>query len=676
MFNHKNILIIGGTGTFGQRMIEILLKEYIPNKLVVYSRNELQQYEMQEIYNDKCMRYIIGDIRDLNRLKLAMNGIDYVVHTATLKNIKITEYNPVECVKTNVYGAENIIHAAIENNVKKVIALSISEAKNPTNLYESTILTSDKLFSASNSLVGQDLQTQFSVVRFTNSFEDLEYIESYFKKLVDMGLDPTLIEDIEKSKVFFTLNDGVAFVLKSFERMQGGEIFVQKISSLKLTELILSLPKKIQYEILDNSNHKNLMKKDLSVIDTTIEFDDHYVIKPVLASRNIDFTRNSMGEEGKSVKEFIPYGKQMIEQDDINSVIDVLKSDFLTTGPKVKEFEDKLAEYCKAKYVVAVSNGTAALHLASLVLLNKNDKVLTTPNSFLATSNSILYVGAEPIFVDIAEDGNIDIDLCDDYLKKDSTIKAIYGVAFSGNMLNQEKLKYIKETYGVIILEDCAHAIGAKYGEINAGSCVNSDCSIFSFHPVKHLTTAEGGAVTTNSKEVYEKLLHLRGHGMYKTLDMKPWEYEMRELGFNYRITDLQCALGITQLKKLNIFLERRFEIVKKYDNAFKNTIVKPLYFFDGKSSYHLYVVQVDFSQINISKEELFLKMREKDIGLQLHYIPINQQPYYKSLGYGNEKTPIMDNYYNECFSLPMFPKLTDREQEYVIESLMEVLNG
>jgi UDP-4-amino-4,6-dideoxy-N-acetyl-beta-L-altrosamine transaminase len=491
-----------------------------------------------------------------------------------------------------------------------------------------------------------------------------------------MGLDTTLIKSIQKAKIFFTLDDGVDFVLKSFERMQGGEIFLQKVSSRKLTELTLSLPQKIQYEILDNSSHQDSGKKDLTTIDTTIEFDDHYVVKPVLASRNINFMKNSIGEEGKRVKTFIPYGKQLIEQDDINSVVNVLKSDFLTTGPKVKEFEDRLSEYCGAKYCVAVSNGTAALHLASLVLLNKNDKVLTTPNSFLATSNSVLYVGAKPIFIDIAEDGNIDLDLCEEYLRKDSTIKAIYGVAFSGNMLNQEKLKYLRNLYNVIILEDCAHAIGAKYGDINAGSCVNSDCSIFSFHPVKHLTTAEGGAITTNSEEIYEQLLHLRGHGMYKTLDMKPWEYEMRDLGFNYRITDLQCALGITQLKKLNIFLERRFKIVKKYDIVFKNSIIKPLYFFDGKSSYHLYVVQVDFSKLNISKEELFMKMREKSIGLQLHYIPINKQPYYKSLGYGDEKTPTMDKYYNECFSLPMFPKLSDSEQDYVIESLFEVLNG
>jgi len=373
---------------------------------------------------------------------------------------------------------------------------------------------------------------------------------------------------------------------------------------------------------------------------------------------------------------FIPYGKQSIDNSDIEVVVDTLNSNYLTTGPKVKEFEEAIANFCGANYCVAVANGTGALHLASLVLLERGDRVLTTPNSFLATSNSILYVGAESIFIDIAKDGNIDLNLCEETLKNDRSIKAIYAVAFSGNMVNQEKLKYLRETYNITILEDCAHAIGAKDGEIKAASCTNSDISILSFHPVKHMTTGEGGAITTNSKELYEKMLTLRGHGMVKTPNMKPWEYEMRELGFNYRITDIQCALGLSQLNKLDSFIDRRVEIAKKYDMAFENSIVKPLYTYHGKSSYHLYVVQVNFTKLNISKEELFIKMREKDIGLQLHYIPINKQPYYKSLGYGDENTPVMDNYYNECFSLPMFPKLTDSEQDYVIESFFEVLNG
>ena len=372
---------------------------------------------------------------------------------------------------------------------------------------------------------------------------------------------------------------------------------------------------------------------------------------------------------------FIPYGKQSIDEDDINSVVEVLKSDFLTTGPKIKEFEDELCRYTNAKYCVAVANGTAALHLASLVLLNKGDKVITTPNSFVATSNSILYVEAKPIFVDIKEDGNIDLDLCEEELKKDSSIKAIYVVHFSGNPVNQKKLKYLKESYNIKILEDCAHSLGASFGNIKAGSCENSDCSILSFHPVKHITTGEGGAVTTNSKEIYEKLLELRAHGIKRFPDATPWYYEMHSLGFNYRITDMQAALGISQLKKLDSFVKRRKEIALKYDKALLNSVVKPLYSFNQNSSYHLFVVKVDFSKLNISKVELFNKMREKSIGIQLHYIPINKQPYYKSLGYGNEDTPIMNRYYNECFSLPMYSSLSNEEQEYVIKTLFEVLN-
>ncbi len=377
------------------------------------------------------------------------------------------------------------------------------------------------------------------------------------------------------------------------------------------------------------------------------------------------------------IDKIIHYGKQTIIQDDVKAVAEALTAPLITTGPVTKKFEDTLAEYCNANYCIAVSNATVALHLASLVLLSKGDKVLTTPNSFLATANSILYVDACPIFVDIAKDGNIDLDLCENELKKDSTIKAIYVVAFSGNMVNQEKLKYLKEKYKIKILEDNAHAIGATYNGIKSGSCANSDISIFSFHPVKHMTTGEGGAITTNDKEIYEKLLSLRTHGMVKTSDLKPWEYHMTALGYNGRITDFQCALGLSQLKKLPNFIKRRVEIAKKYDEAFKNTIVKPLYIFDGKSSYHLYVVKVDFTKLSISKVDLYNKLRENyNIALQIHYMPINRQPYYVSLGYGDENTPVMDKYYAECFSLPIYPLLSDEEQDYVIKSLFEILNG
>jgi UDP-4-amino-4,6-dideoxy-N-acetyl-beta-L-altrosamine transaminase len=385
---------------------------------------------------------------------------------------------------------------------------------------------------------------------------------------------------------------------------------------------------------------------------------------------------------------FIPYGKQSIDDDDIDAVAEVLRSDFLTTGPKIEEFENILCSFTGAKYAVALANGTAALHLASIALLSEKDRVLTTPNSFVATANSILYAGAEPVFCDIAPDGNIDLDLAEEMIKNDRSINALYAVHFSGNPVSQKKLLYLKDVYDLKILEDCAHSIGATDSGVNAGSCKASDCSILSFHPVKNLTTGEGGAVTTNSKEIYDKVMRLRTHGIVRdgfvddamAYDVKgnknPWYYEMQELGYNYRITDIQCALGISQFKKLDGFIARRRELAQRYDRAFENGSVKPLYTFDGRSSYHLYVARTDFEKASVTKAEFFMKMRERGIGLQLHYIPINRQPYYRELGYGAEYTPVMDEYYSECFSLPMYASLTDAEQDYVVASVREILNG
>jgi UDP-4-amino-4,6-dideoxy-N-acetyl-beta-L-altrosamine transaminase len=371
----------------------------------------------------------------------------------------------------------------------------------------------------------------------------------------------------------------------------------------------------------------------------------------------------------------IPYGKQSITKEDIKAVKDVLKSDFLTTGPKVQEFENALCKYTGAKYCVSVSNATAALHLSSLILLDEGDLVLTTVNSFLATSNSILYAKAKPIFVDIQSDGNIDLDLCEEELLKNNKIKAIYVVHFSGNPVNQEKLAFLKKTYNIKILEDCAHSIGASFDGIKAGSCKNSDISVFSFHPVKQLTTGEGGAILTNSKKIYEKVLRLRNHGMVSKPEIAPWFYEMQELGFNYRLTDIASALGISQIKKLDKFLEKRRKIAKKYDKFFdKFEYIKPLYKYTQNSSYHLYVILIDFEKYNITKKDLFLKLREKSIYLQYHYIPINQQTYYKELGYGDEKTPVMDEYYKKALSLPIFPKLSKKDQKYVLHNLIEIL--
>jgi UDP-4-amino-4,6-dideoxy-L-N-acetyl-beta-L-altrosamine transaminase len=374
----------------------------------------------------------------------------------------------------------------------------------------------------------------------------------------------------------------------------------------------------------------------------------------------------------------IPYGRQFIDEDDIEAVTAVLRSDYLTTGPKIKEFEESLCRFTGAKYAVAVSSGTAALHLASLCLLKENDRVLTTANSFLATANAILYAGARPVFTDIGPDGNIDLDLCEQFLEKDPGIKAIYTVHFSGKPVDQDKLRHLKAKYGVKILEDCAHSIGAVFNGIKAGSSTYSDSSTFSFHPVKQLTTGEGGAVTTNDQEIYHKIMLLRNHGMTRESSAftnpggaaEPWYYEMHELGYNYRITDIQAALGLSQFRKLDSFVARRREIARIYDQAFAGSdIIRPLYS-SPDSSYHLYVLLIDYEALGTSRGEFMKKLFAKGIGTQVHYIPVNQQPYYKILGYGTEKMPVMADYYRKCLSIPMFPGLTDEEIYYVINEI------
>jgi dTDP-4-amino-4,6-dideoxygalactose transaminase len=359
--------------------------------------------------------------------------------------------------------------------------------------------------------------------------------------------------------------------------------------------------------------------------------------------------------------DFIPYGKQTIDQDDIDIVVQTLKSDFLTTGLKVNQFENEICKITNSKYCISVANGTAALHLSALALLNKDDKVLTTPNSFLATSNSILYANAKPIFIDICDDGSIDLDICEKYLKADPTIKAIFAVSFSGKILDQEKLKYLKYKYNIKILEDNAHTMGVEL--------THSDISIFSFHPVKHITTAEGGAIVTNDKKIFEKIKSLRNHGQDNT-------HTMMELGFNYRLNDISCALGISQLEKLDKFIQKRQNIAKQYNIAFDNhPLIKPLYPYTLKSYYHLFVIQIDFDKLNFSKDDLISKLRDKNIGVQVHYKPINTQPYYKKLGYQNQDTPNMNKYIKQSISLPIYPLLKKEQQQYVISNLLEIID-
>lgn len=309
MFDGKNILITGGTGSFGKKYTKILLENYKPNKIIIYSRDELKQYEMSQYYNHQCMRYFIGDVRDAERLKKAMKDVDYVIHAAALKHVPIAEYNPMECIKTNIYGAQNVIDAAIENGVSKIIALSTDKAANPVNLYGATKLASDKLFVAANNLVGSQ-DTQFSVVRYGNVIGSRGSVVPYFQKLINEGSEFLPITDERMTRFIITLEEGVTFVLKNFERMQGGEIFVPKIPSMKIVDLATAMAPDLKQKIIGirpgEKLHEIMCPADDSHL--TFEYNDHYVIAPTITfTQRRNYNCNILGEIGQKVIQGFEY---------------------------------------------------------------------------------------------------------------------------------------------------------------------------------------------------------------------------------------------------------------------------------------------------------------------------------------------------------------------------------
>jgi UDP-N-acetylglucosamine 4,6-dehydratase len=327
MFNGKNILITGGTGSFGKKYTKILLEKYQPNKIIIFSRDELKQYEMSQDYNDKCMRYFIGDVRDADRLKKAMRDVDFVIHAAALKHVPIAEYNPMECIKTNIYGAQNVIDAALENGVSKIIALSTDKAANPVNLYGATKLASDKLFVAANNLVGTQ-DTQFSVVRYGNVIGSRGSVVPYFQKLLKDGTTFLPITDEKMTRFMITLDDGVNFVLKNFERMQGGEIFVPKIPSMRMIDLADAMAPNLERKIIGirpgEKLHEIMCPADDSHL--TFEFEDHFVIAPTITfTKRRDYDHNILGEIGRKVTQGFEYNSgnntQWLEKEELLKLI-------------------------------------------------------------------------------------------------------------------------------------------------------------------------------------------------------------------------------------------------------------------------------------------------------------------------------------------------------------------
>ncbi|CAM8318208.1 UDP-4-amino-4,6-dideoxy-N-acetyl-beta-L-altrosamine transaminase [Candidatus Methylopumilus planktonicus] len=384
----------------------------------------------------------------------------------------------------------------------------------------------------------------------------------------------------------------------------------------------------------------------------------------------------------------IPYGKHHIDEDDIQAVVDILRSSFLTQGPAVEAFEKAVAEYVGVKYAVAVSSGTAALHLAALAAgVGPGTSVVTSPITFVASANASRYCGGDVLFADIdPETVNMSPDALREVLLKNSNVKAIIPVHFAGLPCDMVTIKNLADEAGAVVIEDAAHALGATYlNGRRVGCCENSLMTIFSFHPVKAIAAGEGGMITTNDEAVYRRLLRLRSHGINKMNDqfmvfdqaktkekLNPWYYEMQELGYHYRITDIQCGLALSQFKKLDKFIKRRREIAKKYDEAISNSSVFTPVQISGRenSGHHLYVLKIDFDKLGSDRASFMMSLRDKDIITQVHYMPIPMHPFYRGLGFVPDHYPNSVDYYQKCLSIPIYYSLSEHEQCFVVDAI------
>lgn len=377
----------------------------------------------------------------------------------------------------------------------------------------------------------------------------------------------------------------------------------------------------------------------------------------------------------------LPYGKQWIDEDDITEVVKVLRGDFVTQGPYIQTFEQKVASYVGSKYAVAFCNGTAALHAACFAAgIGLGDEVITSPLTFLASSNCILYQGGVPVFADIKLDTyNIDPDNVTQCIT--SRTKAIIAVDFTGQPAEMDRIQSIAKEYGLITIQDGAHSLGASYNDNKVGSL--ADMTMFSFHPVKHITTGEGGIIVTDNEIFYNKLQRFRNHGMTRNPEeMKnndgPWYYEMHDLGFNYRMTDIQAALGVSQIRKIDKFLKRRREIVDMYNDAFSlmKGMVLPYQHEFAKSSWHLYITRWLPEYFTKDRNEIFKALRSENIGVNVHYIPVYLQPYYQRLGYKSGLCQNAESVYQTSVTLPLFPRMTDEDVHDVIRAVKKVYSN
>lgn len=710
----KKLLVTGVSGLLGNNLIYCLKEKY--ELLGVYHSFPVT---LEGVATKSC------DLTDKAAVRELVSAFqpDVIVHCASLTDVDLCESNQGFAKQVNVTSAQNLADIICEQEKVKLIYVStdlvyagsdelLTEESqvDPVNYYGFTKhLGEQAARKHSNSVVlrtnifGWNVQDKFSLAEWMlyklqnneviQGFQDAMFSSLYtfeFAKIVDRIIQKDL------KGVY---NCGSSSSLSKYEFAK----LLAEIFGLNAKNIV---PISIDASPHIKAKRAKRLAMNVQKLANALDFPIP-TIEESLRAFHADY-KNGVPQRIKAMikaspiyptKTSLPYGRQWIDEADIAAVTDVLKSSHLTQGPKVAEFEHALATFVGAKHARAVNSGTSALHIACLAAgVGPGDEVITSPVTFVASANCALYTGARPVFADIEPD-TFNISPSEIAKKINERTKVIIPVHFAGQSCKMEEIKAIvavaEKKYGkkIYIIEDASHALGASYRHQQIGSCSHSDMVVASFHPVKHITTGEGGAVFTNDAELAKKLSRFRSHGITNTVGefenpehaqcnpdtIPPWYYEQVELGYNYRMPDMQAALGISQLKKMSKFVRRRREIARQYREIFDkvDNVRTPFEAEDVVSSYHLYVLQFDFEKLGFSRAQLMKKLREQNIFTQVHYIPVHTQPYYqKILGTKFGDFPVAEDYYQRCLSIPLFPAMSNEDVEVVAQNILQLIKS
>ncbi len=689
MKTKKKVLITGISGLLGNNLAHCLKDQYSILGLYYQHACSIDGIALKKL-----------DLTDPGQAKSLVDEFqpDVLIHCAALSNIEYCEANQDLAYKSNVLATRYLVEALARRDChfiyistdaiydEQTHLINEEHAVIPSNYYAQTKIEAEKEASKHpNTLIlrtnifGWNIQNKFSLGEWVinelsnrnriKGFQDAQFSSIYTFELAKM-IDKAIQKNIKGTynAASRTHLSKYQFARQIAKRFQLDE---QLIDSTSIDDFDFKA-KRRKFMALDTTKIQQALDAQCPTMEECIElfYQDYQKGVP------------SQIKQGQLADIYpkldsIPYGRQSITQEDIDAVVSVLKSSNLTQGPKINELETALAKVCSSKHTLVVNSGTSALHIACLAAgVTAGDEVITSPNTFVASANCAVYCGARPVFADI-DLKTYNIIPSEIEKKITAKTKAIIPVHFAGQSCDMEAIKKIvtakEKAFGkkIYIIEDASHALGSKYKNSEVGSCQYSDMAIMSFHPVKHITTGEGGAVLTNDAKLYKTLKKLRSHGITNDDDelfqAKPgtWYYEQQLLGFNYRLTDIQSALGLSQLKKLPSFIERRREIANKYHAIFKNTphIVLPASVPDSVSNFHLFVLLIDFEAIKMSRKAFMQKLRDKHIITQVHYIPVVMQPFYtKTFQTNVDDYPNMKKYYSQCLSIPLFPAMSDQD--------------